>query len=211
MKLLIAMLAVGLLGACPLLAQEAKVRVVEIKPEKVVVIEDGECEECEELDKAIEDALKNEDLTREIREALEKFRKELKKGLEKPAESKGGENDVDETTEEILPDGTKIVRRIVRKTSKSESKSEKSDGKDVESELDDELKKLSEEMEKLQKEIDEKIRKIMEEQGEEGDAEEIIEKDLPGGGKIKIVKRVSRSGSTPKQPEAPRKSDESKQ
>jgi len=211
MKLLIAMLAVGLLGACPLLAQEAKVRVVEIKPEKVVVIEDGECEECEELDKAIEDALKNEDLTKEIREALEKFRKELKKGLEKPAESKGGENDVDETTEEILPDGTKIVRRIVRKTGKSESKSEKSDGKDVESELDDELKKLSEEMEKLQKEIDEKIRKIMEEQGEEGDAEEIIEKDLPGGGKIKIVKRVSRSGSTPKQPEAPRKSNENKQ
>jgi DNA-binding protein YbaB len=188
MKLLLAMLAAGLIGAAPLMAQSS-------------VGEEEECPECEgieiddaDLDKALEELLKDEKLPQEFKDALKKVLEERKKSPK--------EGDVDETKEETLPDGTKIVRRIVRKTSKSDStdKSTETPNSESEKKLDDELKKLREELKKLQEEIDRKIEKEL--GGGDGDATETIEKVLPDGTRVKIVKSVSRknSGEAPKSP-----------
>jgi Zn-finger nucleic acid-binding protein len=202
MKLLLAMLAAGLIGAAPLMAQNAG----ETKTSgKVIVLgEDEECPECEgieidgeELEKALEEALKDEKLPQELKDALKKALEEHRK-----AAKEANEGDVDETTEETLPDGTKVVRRIVRKTSKSESKEKSTETPKGEPEksLDEQLKKLREEMKKLQEEIDRKIEEEL--GGEDGDATETIEKVLPDGTRVKIVKSVSRktSGEAPKAP-----------
>lgn len=204
MKLLIAMLAAGLLGACPLAAQEAPKGADEAR-EKVE----------KEMDEAIKEAL-GKDLPAEVREALEKFRKEnqeiferIKKELEKAHEGGKADNgdsaegDIDETVVETLPDGTKVVRRTVRKTRSVESREGQAEGKadgksDHGAELPESVRKLKEEIAKLEKELEERIRKQLEDGAE--DIEEVIEKDLPGGGKIKIVRKISRSTDTPKAP-----------
>lgn len=196
MKLLLAMLAAGLIGAAPVMAQDAG---------KIVVIEE-ECPECGEADeaeieKALEEALKDKDIPQEFKDALRKLLDKTRKSAEEKNDKKG-EGDIDETTEETLPDGTKIVRRIVRKTGKSESteKSTETPKADGNKKLDEELKKLREELKELQEEIDQLIEKEL---GEgDGDASETIEKVLPDGTRVKIVKSVSRktSGEAPKAP-----------
>lgn len=197
MKLLLAMLAAGLIGAAPLMAQDAG---------KIVVI-DEECPECDEadeadLEKALEEALKDKDLPQEIKDALRKMLDKQRKAAEDKSDK--GEGDVDETTVETLPDGTKVVRRIVRKTAKSESTEKSAETPKIEGEkkLDDELKKLRDEMKKLQEEIDRMIEEEL--GGGDGDATETIEKTLPDGTRVKIVKSVSRktSGEAPKAPKS---------
>jgi len=197
MKLLLAMLAASLIGAAPLMAQDAG---------KIVVI-DEECPECGEadeadLEKALEEALKDKDLPQEIKDALRKMLVKQRKAAEDKSDK--AEGDVDETTVETLPDGRKVVRRIVRKTAKSESTEKSAETPKIEGEkkLDDELKKLRDEMKKLQEEIDRMIEEEL--GGGDGDATETIEKTLPDGTRIKIVKSVSRktSGETPKAPES---------
>jgi hypothetical protein len=200
MKLLLAMLAAGLFGAAPLMAQSAR----ETKSGKIVVL-DEECPECGEadeadLEKALEEALKDKDLPQEIKDALRKMLDKQRKGTEDKSDK--AEGDVDETTVETLPDGTKVVRRIVRKTAKGESTEKSSETPKAEGnkKLDDDLKKLREEMKKLQEEIDRMIEEEL--AGEDGDATETIEKVLPDGTRVKIVKSVSRktSGEAPKAP-----------
>ncbi len=202
MKLLLAMLAAGLFGSAPLMAQSAG----ETKTSgKVIVLgEDDGCPECEgieidgeELENALGEALKDANLPQELRDALKKALDDHRK-----SNKDAKEGDVDKATEETLPDGTKIVRRIVRKTSKSESteKSTETPKGDSEKSLDEQLKKLREEMKKLQEEIERKIEEEL--GGEDGDATETIEKVLPDGTRVKIVKSVSRktSGEAPKAP-----------
>ena len=202
MKLLLAMLAASLFGAAPLMAQGAE----EPKTSgKIVVLgEDEDCPECEgieiddaDLEKAIEEALKDEKLPQELKDALKKALENMKKDAK-------GEGDVDETKEETLPDGTKVVRRIVRKTGKSESteKSTETPKGEGDKKLDDELKKLREELKKLQDDIDRRIEEEL--GGGDGDATETIEKTLPDGTRVKIVKSVSRksSGEAPKTPKS---------
>lgn len=203
MKLLLSMLAAGLLCA-PLMAQGATCE-PKVGTKVVVLGEEGEdCPECEgieieevDIDKALEEVLKDEKLPQEVREALRKMFEKLK-DLSK---DKGG--DVDETTEETLPDGTKVKVRTVRKTSSGGDL----DDSDLPEEIRDELKKLREEMEKLKEEIDKKIEDQL--GGGDGEAEETIEKTLPDGTKVKIVKKVVRktSGEAPKAPEPPKSED----
>lgn len=198
MKLLLAMLAAGLIGAAPLTAQSAG----EPKTGKIVMLDEDSVEADEaDLEKALEEALKDKDLPQEFKDALRKMLGKTRKAAEEGKDAKD-QGDVDETTEETLPDGTKVVRRIVRKTSKSEStnKSTETPRADGDKKLDDELKKLREELKKLQEEIDQLIEKEL--AGGDGDATETIEKVLPDGTRVKIVKSVSRktSGEAPKAP-----------
>lgn len=207
MKLLLAMLAAGLFGAAPLMAQRAE------EPQtsgKVIILgDDEECPECEgeefdeaDIEKALEEALKDKDIPQEFKDALRKILDKQRKAAKDKSDK--DEGDVDETTTETLPDGTKVVRRIVRKTAKSESteKSTETPKAEGNKKLDDELKKLHEELKKLQEEID----RLIEEElgGGDGDATETIEKVLPDGTRVKIVKSVSRktSGEAPKAPKS---------
>lgn len=201
MKPVLMMLAAGLFCAAPVFAQQSGG-----KSEGKSVVDDSH-DTLKEMEKALEDVLKDKETPKELRDALEKTLKELREAAKKAKDAPDGE----EVIEETLPDGTKVKVRISRKTSRSESteKEDKAEGGEKR-DLPDEVKRLREELRKLQEEIDRKIEKELE--GGDGESTETIEKVLPDGTRIKIVKSVSRKtgGGAPKN-EEPKKEEPNKQ